>query len=138
MSLGACDSGRNDSKSRASQLVGNWSLLLRHDCEQYPIQSDELILRSGGVFEQHTTMKDGQKVDSIGQHWEYSAKDHVVLNKRRDWEIHSDPSLSNGKDPKASLPPAGEAEFEALIVQFGSPSVILINPDSDCMYVKTK
>ena len=43
-----------------------------------------------------------------------------------------------GPIPQTRTLPRGRAEFEVLIVQFGSPRVILINPNSDCLYVKTK
>jgi hypothetical protein len=70
-------------------------------------------------------MKDGRSTKSIGQHWSYSEKDHIVLDRRKRWDSYA-------------YPPEGVAEFEVLIVQFGTPPVILINPDEDRLYVKQK
>jgi len=68
-------------------------------------------------------MKDGRSIKSTGQHWSYMEKDHISLDQRKRWDSYSDP-------------PEGIAELEVLIVQFGKPPVILINPDEDCLYVK--
>jgi hypothetical protein len=96
---------------------------MRHDCEESPIHSDTLILHSDGTFDQQTTMKDGRSIKSTGQHWSYMEKDYIFLDQRRRWDSHSDP-------------PEGIGELEVLMVQFGKPPVILINPHSDCLYVK--
>lgn len=135
----SCNREQRNERSRSAQLVGKWELQIRHDCKDYPIQSDIMILHPDGTFDQHTVTKDGRRIDSLGQHWAYMEKDSVSLDKRRDWDIHSDPSL-RGTNRETSSPAdqAGRAELQVLIVQFGSPPVILINPDSDCVYVKTK
>jgi hypothetical protein len=116
--------------------VGEWDLLLRHECENYPIRSDRLTLHADGTFDQHTVLKDGQKVESTGQHWRYLEKDSIALSSRRDWEPHSDPNLKKSTDIQPPI--AGVSENEVLIVHFSSPPEILLNPDSDCVYVRTK
>ena len=94
-----------------------------------------MVIHSDGTFDQHTVIKDGGQIDSLGQRWAYMDKDSISLDKRRDWDIHSDPSLSKPESRSNSDPP-GKAELQVLIVRFASPPVILINPDSDCVYVK--
>jgi hypothetical protein len=108
--------------------------MIRSACPDYPIRSDTLFLHPDGTFDQQTIAKDGRQFASAGQHWAYMEKNSISLDKRRDWDKHSDPAREIAK-PDASQ---GIPELEVLIVQFGSPPVILINPDSDCLYVKTK
>ena len=116
-------------ENREPELVGDWDLLLRHDCENYAIRSDHLTLHADGTFDQHSVLKDGQKVESTGQHWRYLEKDSVALSTRRDWEPHSDPNLKKSTDVQPQI--AGINENEVLIVHFSSPPEILLNPDSD-------
>jgi hypothetical protein len=134
--------GRESSASaqeRSRELQGTWELMIRHDCQDYPIRSDTLVLHPDGTFDQQTIMKDGRSLNSNGQRWAYMDKNSISLNKRRAWDNASDPEMprtSSGRSTGA--PVEGIPEFEVLIVQFESPPVILINPDSDCLYVKAK
>lgn len=118
-----CNRTEPSAQERVLELQGRWELLIRNDCQESPIHSDTLTLHPDGTFDQQTIMKDGRSVKSTGQHWSYSEKDHISLDQRTRWDSYSDP-------------PKGIAEFEVLIVQFGKPPVILINPDEDCLYVK--
>ena len=135
----SCNKRQESPESRSAQLAGTWKLLMRHSCENYPIRSDTLVLHPDGTFDQHTGAKDGTLLDSFGQHWAYMERNAISLDKRRDWDPHVDPSLKGSKSTRlSSNDPAGITELQVLIVQFGSPPVILISPNSDCVYVKTK
>ena len=123
LSLGC--STKETEQVRRARLVGTWQLLVRHDCENSPVQSDTLILNSDGSFQQHTVLKNGHRFDSVGQHWSYVEKDSVALDMRRAWNRPGKPNSVEGTDL-----------YEVLLVQFGSPSVILINPHEDCLYQK--
>ena|SRR2546427_482292 len=120
-----CNRKEPSARERFLELQGTWELLIRHDCEESPIRSDTLTLHPDGTFDQETIMENGRSIKSAGQHWSYSEKDHIALDRRKRWDSYSDP-------------PEGIAEFEVLIVQFGKPPVILINPDEDCVYLKQK
>lgn len=133
--LVSCHKDRPSEQSLSAQLTGTWELQIGHDCQDYPLQSDMMVLHSDGTFDQHTVIKDGRRVDSMAQRWAYMDKDSVSLDKRRDWDTHSDPSLSKPEN-RTNSNSEGKAELQVLIVRFSSPPVILINPDSDCVYVK--
>ena len=135
----SCNRRQESPDSRSAQLVGTWELRIRHSCENYPIRSDILVLHPDGTFDQHTVASDGTLFDSFRQRWAYIEEKSISLDRRRDWDTHVDPSLKGPKpDKPKSNDPAGITELQVLIVQFGSPPVILINPNSDCAYVKTK
>jgi hypothetical protein len=99
-------------------LTGKWSLVIRHDCQDWGIESDILILHSDGRLEQHLKFLNGKKFESAHEHWEYSADNGIFLNRRL----------------TAS---AGTPETEGLIVEFSEPPVIVLNPDQDCFYQKS-
>jgi hypothetical protein len=120
-----CSRKEPSARERFLELQGTWGLLIRHDCEQSPIHSDTLTLHPDGTFDQETIMKDGRSIKSTAQRWTYMEKDSISLDRRKRWDSYSDP-------------PEGIAELEVLIVQFGTPPAILINPDEDCLYVKQK
>ena len=114
------------------ELVGTWQLLIRSSCDQYGIKSDTLNLRADGTFEQHVTSKDGKQTDLTGQHWKYDANGHtgdVELDKRLE-----------SFTPEHLGGPSGNAvgTFEVLIVDVKSEPVIVVNPDSDCVYSKIR
>jgi hypothetical protein len=95
------------------------------------------VLNSDGTFDQYTLAKDGRHIDSRGQHWSYMAQDAIALDKRRGWDAHWS-SSPGSSDPRNSAVnnPEGVTELQVLILQFGFPSSILINPNSDCLYIK--
>jgi hypothetical protein len=63
----------------------------------------------------------------------------ISLDKLRNWDFQTDPSHPGSRGNGISSDgPEGIIELQFLIVQFGNPPVILINPHSDCVYVKTK
>ena len=135
----SCNKTEPSVQERSRELQGTWEYMIRHDCQGSPIRSDTLSLHPDGTFDQQTVTKDGRSITSVGQHWAYMEKNSISLDKRRDWDNHSDPSFARPRpDTATSNSGEGIAEFEVLIVQFGSRPVILVNPDSDCLYVKTK
>ena len=134
-----CNRSEPNGQERSVELQGTWEYMIRDDCQGIPIRSDTLNLHPDGTFDQQTITKDGHSIKSVGQHWAYMENNHISLNKRRDWDNQSDPSIARpAPDASNSNSPEGVAGLEVLIVQFGSPPVILVNPDSNCLYVKTK
>ena len=91
--------------------------MIRHDCQDWGIESDKLILHSDDRLEQHLKFLNGKKFDSAQEHWEYTPNNGISLNRRL-------------------TAPAGTLESEGLIVEFSEPPVILLNPDEDCFYQK--
>jgi hypothetical protein len=84
-------------------------------------------LRSNGTFDQIVVAQDGRRFESVGQQWRFSAPNSIELRQRRNFC-----TKQNYKDL------IGTPEFEVLIVKFDSPPMILVSPDSDCFYTKTK
>jgi len=139
LALLSCNRAEPTAQERSVEPQGTWEYMIRNDCQGIPIRSDTLYLHPDGTFDQQTIANDGRSIKSAGQHWAYMEKNHISLDKRRDWNNHSDPSIARpAPDTSNSNSPEGIAELEVLIVQFGSTPVILVNPDSDCLYVKTK
>ena len=64
-------------------------------------------------------MNNGNKYDAADQHWSYVPDHSVSLN---DWLDLTDN-------------PSGKAGAAVLLIE-NEPPVILVNPDSDCVYVK--
>lgn len=122
----SCKHKRTDSEAR-SLLVGEWNLHIGSDCSTYDVASDKLILHSDGTFEQHTVSKRGFHYDAPAEKWEYSPENHVFLNSRKNF-FNSQPANEF----------VGARMGEALIVDFKTPMVILLNPDENCFYTKPK
>lgn len=109
-----------------AKLQGRWELVLGHDCSDYGIGSDVLILHSDGTFEQHFRSVSGQHYDTTNQRWSYSLDKSISFDSRKNFFT---------KQPPDSV--VGTAIHETLIVEFGNPNVIVLNPDSDCFYRQT-
>ncbi|MGO9588415.1 MAG: hypothetical protein ACLP3K_00025 [Candidatus Acidiferrales bacterium] len=97
------------------------------DCKGYGLKSDNLILRPDGTFDQIVVANDGRRFEGDAQHWDFVAPDSIQFDKRRNFFTDQ-----NYKDL------VGVPEFESLIVKFGSPPTILLDPGSDCFYTKTQ
>lgn len=111
-----------------SELVGDWQLLIRHSCDTYGVKTDTLIMYADGSFDQHVAMNDGRKFDLSAQRWTYDASDghgHISLDKRLEFFEPEYPASRNA---------AGFSED--LLMEYKSDPVIILNPDSDCVYVK--
>ena len=111
-----------------TELVGNWKLLVRSSCDKYGVMADTLLFYSDGRFDQHVSMNDGRKFDLSAQRWSYDASDghgHISLDKRLEFFRPEFPASRNA---------AGV--FEDLLMEYRSEPVIILNPDSDCVYVK--
>jgi len=112
------------------ELVGTWQLLVRSSCNQYGVKSDALTLHADGTFDQQVIFDDGKRVSASAQHWDYNADGshgHIALDKRLEF---FEPELTQAKKGGSA------GMFEVLLVDFQYEPVILLNPDSDCVYGK--
>jgi hypothetical protein len=114
------------------EMVGTWHLLIRSSCSEYGVTSDTLILRADGTFDQHVATKRGGRSDLTGQHWRYDEEKgedhgHIALDQRLEFFT---PEISSARAGE------GTKTFEVLTVEPGSEPVIVIHPDSDCVYSK--
>ena len=107
------------------ELVGIWQMLIRSDCKDLGLKSENLELHPDGTFDQHVTAVDGRHVDVKGEHWKFVPNHSIQFNRRHDFLI-----LQTG----SSL--WGSPQDEVLTLELGSPPVVLINPPSDCVYQK--
>ena len=74
-------------------------------------------------MEQHLKLKDGREFQSASEHWSYIPRSNVGLESR--WTFYA-----NTQTPTK--------ESESLVVEWSKPPVILINPDSNCFYMKVE
>ncbi len=114
------------------ELVGTWQLLIRSSCKQYEVESDVLVLRPDGTFDQRVALRNGAKKENNDQHWSYSADGdhgHIILDKRLEFFT---PEMFNSRIGE------GTRIGENLILQINPEPVILLHPDSDCVYVKSR
>jgi hypothetical protein len=91
-----------------------------------------MVLRADGTFDQHITLIDGRKIDVSAQRWQYNEEGgtrHIALDRRLEFFVpeHTHAAVGGGK-----------SAFEVLLVEFDPEPVILLHPDSDCLYTKTK
>jgi hypothetical protein len=110
-----------------SLLTGEWNLVIGSDCAGYDVASDKLILHPDGILEQHTVSKRGFHYDAPAEKWEYAPENGVLLRSRKDF-FNTQPVNEF----------VGARRAESLIVDFRSPTAILLNPDQDCFYTKPK
>lgn len=130
--LSSCRGHKNLTGDHPYELVGTWELLIRGSCTDYAIKSDRLVLHPDGTFEQHIISNSGKRIDATGQHWQYQANDgtgHIALDKR----LESFTPEFSGHSKGQSV-----ATFEVLIVEVKSEPVIVLHPDSDCVYSKSQ
>jgi hypothetical protein len=127
--LSSCRNHKSPTGDHPRELVGTWQLLIRSSCSEYGIKSDQLILRPDGTFDQHIIPNNGKRIDTKEQHWQYQSDGntgHISLDKR----VESFTPEYSGSQ--------GVGIFETLIVEFKSEPVIVLHPDSDCVYSKTQ
>ena len=105
------------------ELTGRWILNTKHNCTYGPVESDELLLHEDGRLEQHLKLKDGRVFDSTDGRWSFIPRTNVGLESR--WDFRAD----------VKQPVKGS---ESLIVEFGKDPVIVIDPDSNCFYMKVQ
>lgn len=105
------------------ELTGRWTLNTKHNCTYGPVESDELLLHEDGRLEQHLKLKDGRVFDSTDGRWSFIPRTNVGLESR--WDFRAD----------VKQPVKGS---ESLIVEFGKDPVIVIDPDSNCFYMKVQ
>lgn len=127
--LGAgCERNKLLEGEHPSELVGNWQVLVRSSCDTYGVKADTLVLYADGRFDQHVAMNDGRNFDLSAQRWSYDASDghgHISLDKRLEFFT-----------PEHSASRNAAGIFEDLLMEYKSEPVIILNPDSDCVYVK--
>lgn len=104
-------------------LEGRWELAIGHDCSDYGIRSDSLILHMDGRLEQHFLSTFGQRYDSTDQHWSYLPDNSVNFDMRKNFLTKQPPDRA-----------VGVSIHETLLVEFGKPAVIVLNPHGDCFY----
>lgn len=116
-----------------AEFVGKWQLLIRSSCNQYGLKSDTMVIRSDGTFDQTVATNDGHSISQNEQHWKYfPEKDRGDISLDKRLEFFS-PEHFGSKIGE------GYAVSEALVVDYNGVSpVIVLNPDSDCVYVRTE
>ena len=117
---------RTPSVSGANRLLeGRWELAIGHDCSDYGIKSDVLVLHGDGSLEQHFLSTYGQRYDATDQHWSYLPDNSINFDTRKNFLTKQPPDKA-----------IGVSIHETLLVEFGKPSVIVLNPHGDCFYRK--
>ncbi len=130
--LSACRSHRAFIGDHPTELVGTWQLLIRSSCSEYGITADILVLHIDGTFEQSVGLRDGKQFERTGQHWRYYAGDgngDIALDRRLEFFL---PELSH------TVISEGVPMSEVLLVEGGPAPVIVLHPDSDCVYRKVQ
>jgi len=117
--LCACSSNQNQVLSR-NTLVGTWQLQIGSSCSSRGVISDQLIFYSDGRLEQHAVYGSGKRYDALDQRWDVIPEKSVSL---RNWLDLTDN-------------PTGKPTFAVLSVEIRRPPTILVNPDSNCFYIK--
>src|SRR6266403_656152 len=131
VTLSACRRDKILAGDHPIEFVGEWQLLIRSSCRDYGLTADKLVLKADGTFDQRVTMTNGKQLDVVDQHWQYDTADnvgHIALDKRLELFTPEHFAKEGGR--------AGV--FEVLVVEYKSEPVIILNPDSDCVYVKSK
>lgn len=115
------------------ELVGKWQLLVRSSCDQYGLKSDTMVIRPDGTFDQTIATKDGHSISQNRQHWKYYPdKDRGDISLDKRLEFFTPEYFATRTDE-------GHAVSEMLIVDYdGVSPVIVLNPDSDCVYIKAE
>jgi hypothetical protein len=93
------------------------------NCTYGAVESDEPLLLPDGRLEQYLKLKDGRAFQPVSERWSYIPKTNLGLESR--WTFPA-----NTKTPTK--------ESESLIVEFGKPPLIVIDPDSNCFYMKVE
>jgi len=115
-----CNRPPNEVEAK-QQLTGRWLLNTERNCTYGPVASDELVLHQDGRLEQHVKLKDGRTYESQNEQWSFMPKSNVWLQSR--WTFPADAK-------------APYKETQSLVVEFGKEPAIVINPDSNCFYMK--
>ena len=117
---------KSPSVSQANQMLeGRWELVIGHDCGDYGIKSDVLVLHGDGSLEQHFRSTYGQSYDATDQHWSYLPENSINFDTRKNFLTKQPPDTA-----------IGVSIHETLLVEFGKPSIIVLNPRGDCFYRK--
>jgi hypothetical protein len=109
-------------KLAKERLIGKYSLGGKA-CEPFGVKLSTLILRQDGTYDQHIEFLTGEVVDEVGQQWKYDGGVHFS-----NFRITATGELNR-------YAPETEA---SLIVEFSHPTVILLDPSSNCVYTQPK
>ena len=115
-----CSHARIESNHEQTLLTGTFRLQIRSSCVNRGLQKDELILHGDGRLEQHSVLASGKRYDSTNGSWSYFPQNSVSLQNWMDFTDN----------------PSRKPTSAVLLANFGNPPSILVNPDSDCVYVK--
>lgn len=115
--------GRLSEADAKKELTGRWLLNVEHNCRYGAVEKDELVLHEGGRMEQHLKLKDGREFRSENERWSFVRESNVSLESR--WSFPADSK-------------AATKESESLIVEFSKQPVIVLDPDSNCFYMKVR
>jgi hypothetical protein len=129
--LAGCRRHHTLSGDHPPELIGTWQLLIRSSCADYGVKSDTWVLRADGTFDQHVVLNDGKRLDLATQHWRYEPSGdggHIALDKRLEFFTPEHFGVQPGQ---------GVGTFEMLIVDLDSEPVIVLHPDSDCVYSRS-
>jgi hypothetical protein len=88
------------------------------------------MLHADGTFDQHVTLNDGKQINVASQRWQYTSNGtggDISLDKRLEFFTPEHFGKRIGE---------GVGSFEVLPVEINSKPVIVLNPDSDCIYEK--
>lgn len=97
------------------RLVGNYTLNVGDDCRNEQIEQAQLMLRADKTYTQMARFADGTQYSLTGEHWTYDGEGHIDF-------------------PKLHVGTHGIKGRANLLLEFGRPNVILLNPHGDCFY----
>jgi hypothetical protein len=122
--LCAC-SRKPPAREGRAMLIGDYLLHIGSTCRQFGIEYAKITLLSNGTYSQEGKFKNGVSYNIGAKKWEYDSDGNVFL-----YELRTSRTLDIS--PEAQLTNAN------LIVEFGRPTLILLNPDGDCFFQKTE
>jgi hypothetical protein len=117
---------RTPSVAEANRLLeGRWEPAIGHDCSDYGIKPDVLVLHGDSSLERHFLSTYGQRCDATDQHWSYLPENNIHFDTRKNFLTKQPPDKTIGR-----------SIHETLLVEFGKPSLIVLDPHGDCLYRK--
>jgi hypothetical protein len=122
--LSGC-SHRPSAQEGKQMLTGSYLLQIGSDCKDRGIEYAKLTLHSNGKYSQEGKFRNGTSYRIDEKNWEYDGGGNVFLH---DLRTTSTLDIS----PEAGITNA------SLIVEFGRPTIIVLNPHWDCFFVRTE
>jgi len=106
------------------RLIGSYTLHVGNDCQDKGIETATLTLRSNGTYAQEGKFKGSKSCQIDGKKWNYDGGNVFFF----DLKIY---------DP-LEISPDAKPINASLIVDFHKPTVILLDPDLDCFFVRNE